>query len=489
MTPTVWSVGILVAAIAGILGLRRLSSRIRITFDIVCLIALSAILYQRGASPLLEPAATAPDAATLWLRVITVAWWLMSARVIVAVLYFTLRHDHRHRSGKLVIDLTAAAIYVGTGFVILKSVLALPVGGLVATSGVVAIVIGLALQNTLSDVFSGIAVGIESPFQVGDRVSLGDKIEGQVIETNWRSIRVQTDGDDIAIIPNSVVAKLEIVNRSVPSRRRAVAVDVCCPAAADADRVIEALHEATLLCPAILETPTPGVTLARLGRRWNRYTVAFSVADASLVSGTKSLLLRRARKQLQTAGLLAPSRRRKTQALPDKRRGALHPGEILGDLVLFECVQFEQLEELARHIETRLLEPGDVLFAQGAADSTLYVVASGILEVTRAGAGTAPLSLGYIGAGDYIGEISLLTGAPHAATARARTHCRIYQLPHDAIRGLLADNPELVAAFDRSARRGLDLVERSVASSATDNVAARGQLLQRIRAFFRASAA
>jgi len=230
MTPTVWSVAIVVAAAAGLLALRTLSRPIRIAFDVVCLVALSVVLHRRGAAPLLASAAAATDTATLWLRVLVVAWWLVSARVVVAVLYFTLRHDRGHRSAKLVVDLAAAAIYVGAALIILKSVLALPVTGLVATSGVVAIVLGLALQSTLADVFSGIAVGIEAPFQVGDRISLGADIEGRVIETNWRSIRVQTDGEEIAVIPNSLMAKLQIVNRNVPSRRRSVSANVRRPA-------------------------------------------------------------------------------------------------------------------------------------------------------------------------------------------------------------------------------------------------------------------
>src|SRR3954451_22042896 len=158
MTPTAWSGAMLVAAAAALLALRTLSGRIRTAFDVVCLVALSVVLHQRGATPLLASSAAAPDTATLWLRVLIVAWWLLSARVVVAVLYFTLRHDRGHRSAKLVVDLTAAAIYVGATLIVLKFVLALPLAGLVATSGVVAIVLGLALQSTLSDVFSGIAV-------------------------------------------------------------------------------------------------------------------------------------------------------------------------------------------------------------------------------------------------------------------------------------------------------------------------------------------
>src|SRR5262249_13867633 len=151
---------------------------------------------------------------------------------------------------------------------------------------------------TLADVFAGIAVGIEAPFQVGDRISLGKELKGKVIETNWRSIRIQTDGDDIAIIPNSVVAKLEIVNRSVPTERRTVSVDIWCPVSSDADRVIEILHQATLLCPTILDEPAAAVAMTRLGPSSNGYSISFSVANSALVSSTKSRLLAQARRQL-----------------------------------------------------------------------------------------------------------------------------------------------------------------------------------------------
>jgi len=484
MTPPVWSVAILVAAAAGLLALGTLSRRIRIAFDFVCLIALSVLLHHHGASPFPGSSAPAPDIA-LWLRLLIVVWWLASARLVVGALYFALRHDRRHRSAKLVVDLVAAAIYVGTVAMVLTSVLALPVTGLFATSGVVAIVLGLALQNTLADVFSGIAVGIEAPFQVDDRISLGADIEGRVIETNWRSIRVQTDGEDIAIIPNSVMAKLQIVNRSVPTRRRTVSATVRCPVTVDPERVIQVLEEATLLCPAILDTPASSVALARLGRRWNHYTIAFFVAETSLIGGTKSLLLRHARKQLHFAGLLERDAGGLVQSPARSSQMILAPREVLGDLVLFEHLQQTQLDDLACRLTTRLLEPGEILFAEGEADATLSVVASGVLEMTRA---TGTTTRGRIGAGEYVGEIGLLTGSPHKATARARTHCVVYQLRREAIAGLLETDAEVAAALEKSVRRGLELVSRKVAASVTSDVGVRGQLLQRIRRFFRSDA-
>jgi len=99
---------------------------------------------------------------------------------------------------------------------------------------------------------------------------------------NWRSVRIQTDGADIAIVPNSVVAKLQIVNRSVPNRDRAVSAQLWCPARADPERVVEVLQEATLLCPPILETPAPSVTLTQSGMSAGRAHLRIS---ARVVNG------------------------------------------------------------------------------------------------------------------------------------------------------------------------------------------------------------
>jgi small-conductance mechanosensitive channel/CRP-like cAMP-binding protein len=480
MTPTLWSGVILVITLAGILTVRKLSKKVRIAFDVVCLAALTALLYRLGISPLVH--AAAPDAPGIWLRAVIVTWWLVASRVVVAILYFVLHHDSRSREDRLLFDLTAAAIYLGAGLVVVKSALALPVEGLLATSGIVAIVLGLALQNTLADVFAGIAVGIEAPFRVGDRVSLGNNIEGQVVEMNWRSVRVQTDGHDIAIVPNSVIAKLEIVNRSVPSRVRSVSVEVWCPASANSDRVIDVLMQATLLCPDILEAPASSVLLSRIEKNWHRYSISFSVQDTSLVSAAKSLMLRHAVNQLHHAGVLVP--RRKEPAVPAEPPATAAALSVLRELILFESLGSAELQKLAQDVAIRSLEPGDVLFSQGDADGTLYVVASGIVEVTKSLAPGSTITLGRLGAGEYLGEIGLLTGARHAATARACTHCSIYVLSRDAIAPLLESKTELAAAFDQSVRRGLDLLRRRVAVSATESVGTRGELLQRIREFF-----
>ena len=481
MTPTL----ILAATLIGIgavsiLTLRRLSDLARMTVDVACFLLLSAYLLKQGVAPIFPESSAPIDPATLWARAAVGIWWVLAARIVVHGLRFVLRRDGHSREARLFSDLSAAAIYIATAAIVLSSVFAIPVTGVVATSGVAAIVLALALQNTLADVFAGIAVGIEAPFRVGDRILIGDKTEGQVVQVNWRSIRIQTDGDDVATLPNSLVAKAEIINRSYPLKKTASSVEISCPAHAPPERVIETMLDATLLCPEILRVPAPSAFLIRLGPTRNAYRISFTVESTARLVSARDALLRGTRRQLHCAGLLEEGRQRPTDG------DAAH--RLLGDMVLFEGLDQAQIGQLADQLQLQRKEPGDIVFAQGTEDAALYVVASGVLELSRQGKATSEV-IGCIGAGDYVGEIGMLTGAPHAATATVRTHCQIYRLPRSAIEPLLSQNAALAASLDRSARRGLEILHREVAVRATPSIGPRGQLLIRIRSLFHSDAA
>jgi small-conductance mechanosensitive channel/CRP-like cAMP-binding protein len=483
MTFALLPVLILGFVIVSYIALRPFSSRVRYLFDFVCFVGATFMLLEHETLPLPGNMGAA-NASSLWLHAVAGIWWLLGARVLVAVMSFTLNHNRRWREARLFPDLTAAAIYTAAVLVVLISVLELPIGGLLATSGVLAIVLGLALQNTLADVFAGIAFGIEAPFNVGDRVSLGDRIEGTVVQMNWRSIRILTDGDDVAIVPNSVVAKSDIVNRSSPTRVRSAFIELSCPAISNPERVIDTLLQSTLLCPTISSEPPSSAVLTRPGSRKCRYRVNFSVSDTEHLATTKDQLLRHARRQLYYSGLYFQRAAQETRS-SDLGTGRPSPTSLtlVQDIVLFEGLEAEQLAELSAHLTSRFLEPGEVLFAQGGTDATLFIVGSGILQISQHTELSGQQTAGFIGAGDYIGEVSLLTGAPYAATATARTHCKLYGVDCTVIRRLLASNSDLYAEFDRSARRGLAILHRAVAVRATDD-GAQLSLLHRIRAFF-----
>jgi small-conductance mechanosensitive channel len=98
-------------------------------------------------------------------------------------------------------------------------------------------------------------------------VTIGDNAEGFVVQMNWRSIRIETDGEDLATIPNSIVAKSQIINRSVPTERRAASVEIPTYSTAQSEFLMELLQQAVLLCPAVLADRAPSIGIKQMGAR------------------------------------------------------------------------------------------------------------------------------------------------------------------------------------------------------------------------------
>jgi CRP-like cAMP-binding protein len=378
--------------------------------------------------------------------------------------------DPKSRQARLFSDLTAAVIYATSILIILNSVLDLNVASLLATSGVIAIILGLALQNTLADVFAGIAVGLDQHFHIGDRVSLDAGVEGVVVQLNWRSIRIQTDGDDLATIPNSTVARAQIVNRSKPTRRRADTLEIVAPSDVASGTVIELLGQATLLSPSVLSAPAPSITIRQSGLESSAYAVSFCVSDSSILSQAKSTLLRQTRRLFRHAGVGRPA--------------PMTPVELLGSLILFEALSPAELKALVAALIVHSTEPGETIFEQGDVATSIFVIEAGVLEISRNNSGSGTETLGRLGAGEYVGELGLITNSPRAFTLKSLTHARVLELPGTSLRHLLQSNEPLNAAMERSVRRGLALLDRDEGARALIPSEQTSDLFARIRAFF-----
>jgi len=459
---------LLALTIVTLLAIRRRGLLVQLAAEILLLAALTACLAWHGTGPL--PGADLPAGlAGVWLRALAVIWWLIAARLVVNLTLLARGRDPQTRDARLFSELIAATAYLAAVLVVLNSVLNLPVAGLLATSGVIAIVLGLALQNTLADVFSGIAVGLEKPFHAGDRVSLGEN-EGVIVGINWRSIRIQTDSEDQVTIPNSIVARGQIINRSVPTRRRATTVEITLPADIPSERVLELMRQATLLCPDVLAEPAPLFTLRRSGLTSATYVATFFIADSPALLRARSNVLRQIRRLLYHAGILPAQ--------------ALSPAALLGAVVLFEALSPAETETLAAQLVPHCVDPGAVLFEEGSTSASIYIVEAGVLELARS-AGTADRQLlGHVGPGEYIGELGLILGAPRGVTMTALTRARLFELPGASLTGLLRSNPGLNTAMAQSVQRGLDLLDRDAAARAAQPDAHGPALLARIKAFF-----
>jgi small-conductance mechanosensitive channel len=188
-------------------------------------VALLAALALLQAGLVLLP--LGPQGQLMSARVVDSALWLagiwLAMRLIDLLIWDRLLpHWLGLRAPRLLRQFVAVLLLLLGVAVLLGRTWGLALSAVLATTGVVGIVLGLALRNILADFFSGIALNIEKPFDLGDFVMLRARGQrspfvGTVREVNWRSTRLLTPEDNLVSVPNSVVAAAIVENLSYPS--------------------------------------------------------------------------------------------------------------------------------------------------------------------------------------------------------------------------------------------------------------------------------
>jgi small-conductance mechanosensitive channel len=133
---------------------------------------------------------------------------------------------------------------------------------LVLASGVFSLVVGLALQDVLSNLIAGVTLSVEKPLRKDDWVSISGQ-EGKVVEITWRTTKILTRQNDYVIFPNRFVAERELRNYIYPSRLHRCTIDVALPYSTLPSIAKEALLEATEKVHGILNKPSPQVILRK----------------------------------------------------------------------------------------------------------------------------------------------------------------------------------------------------------------------------------
>ncbi|WP_437893455.1 mechanosensitive ion channel family protein [Sorangium sp. So ce124] len=178
----------------------------------------------------------------------------------------------------LVRHLLLTILYLVAGLSIVGAVTGVDLVPLLATSTVITVVLGLALQDTLGNLFAGLALHSERSFGVGDWI-LVDGVEGQVIYVGWRSTRMRTFSGDVVILPNSIIAKARVQNFCAPDRNCARNIEMLVALAASPEAVERAAQRACGEVPEVLREPAPRLWLASVTPLFQRYVIKFWIAD------------------------------------------------------------------------------------------------------------------------------------------------------------------------------------------------------------------
>jgi small-conductance mechanosensitive channel/CRP-like cAMP-binding protein len=372
---------------------------------------------------------------------IQVVWWLLAAWLAVGFLRAFVVLGRKPSESKLAQDLLAALIYLVAFFAIITHVFDVPVKGLLATSGAVAIILGLALQSSLADVFSGIVLNVERPYHVGDWVVLDDGVQGTVIETNWRSTHILTGSQDVAVVPNSVVAKGKLINCSSPSKVHGATTRIRLEGSISPAAGTQLLKEVLLGTSQILRVPEATVATKEVSADMIDFELAYSVSAIALIDDAQSEIYDRVFRAVTAGGLRFASR---VGASADPKSPADHvpvgPENLLLGISLFSALTESERAVLATLMLRKDYKPGDVVVRSGSVVGALNIISDGVLVATEDLNGHVVERL-RLTPGVYFGEAGLLTGQPLSGDITALTRTVIYEISRDALCPLLQARP------------------------------------------------
>ncbi|MEM2121695.1 MAG: mechanosensitive ion channel family protein [Candidatus Woesearchaeota archaeon] len=157
-------------------------------------------------------------------------------------------------------------------FILILNIWGIKITAFLTGLGIAGIVVGLALQNTLGDFFSGIALMGDHPFKIGDVIEV-DNVFGIVYDISFRSVKIKTYDNEIVTLPNSKIASSKIINHTALTPRRFF-IDFSVEYGSDVDKVKKIALKSLQGIPEILKDPEPFVYFLDLGE----YALKFRIA-------------------------------------------------------------------------------------------------------------------------------------------------------------------------------------------------------------------
>jgi small-conductance mechanosensitive channel len=316
--------------------------------------------------------------------------------------------------------------------------------GLLAGSGIVAIILGFAGQNLFAGIIGGISIQINRPYKVGDWLQVGERF-AEVMEINWRSTRLRTNDGIYLDIPNNEMVSHTIVNLHYPTEVHAMRIRVGVEYKNAPNRVKDALYRAASTAEGVLAEPKVKVFLVDFAESGVLYEIKFYMGNHSRINEINDAVRTNVWYELKRQGITIPFPIR-TLHVERKAIASMHEEHqearaILRDEALFECLSDQQIDNLVQQSSVSHFGRGERVIREGAEGDSMFVLLRGAAEVSISKNGTS-IPVATLKAPDCFGEMSLLTGERRTATVRAETDCQVMEIGKPVMAELLRASPD-----------------------------------------------
>jgi small-conductance mechanosensitive channel/CRP-like cAMP-binding protein len=330
--------------------------------------------------------------------------------------------------------------------------------GLLAGSGIAAIIIGFATQDLFGGIISGIALQISKPYKVGDWLHIQDRY-AEVMEINWRSTRLRTNDGIYLDVPNYTIARGTIVNLHYPTQVHAMRLRVGADYDVPPNRVKDALYRAATSAEGVLPDPPTKVFVMDFADSAVVYEIKFSMGNHRAYNDICDAIRTNIWYEFKRQQITIPFPIRTLHL----QRGAKRTGDSLAEArailraePVFNCMDETQLETVLQNSQIHRYGRGERVIQEGDEGDSMFIMLRGTAAVSIAKNGTG-VRVGVMRQGDCFGEISLLTGEPRSATVRAESDCEVLEVSKPVMAEVLRESPQcLTGLSELLAKRKLE---------------------------------
>ena len=383
------------------------------------------------------------------IRVLETGMWILVINALVTIinrLFFAEGNTRRaQRVPQLFLDIFRVVVVLVGIAIVVSTVWGADLGSLVTALGLGSFVLGLALQDTLGNLFSGIALVYERPFAVGDMIEVHGK-KGRVVEMNWRAVRIVTRTQRMIVIPHLVIGQSEITNYSQPTASHRIELVLGFSYNDPPNKVKEVLYQTCRSTPGVLDDFDPEIKTVEYNSSSIDYEVEFAIASPYDEETVRDRFMSRIWYTAYRAGLEIPypqqvlHRAGDVQSVETTKHSELE--EALALLPTILDLDERAIRELTPHTEIRHYGRGETIVQRGDPTGALYVLLSGEASVFRPGPdGAPPQELLLLSPRDFFGRVSLFDNFRSAVSIRATRDLRLVRMQPDAVRDLVRRYP------------------------------------------------
>jgi len=324
-----------------------------------------------------------------------------------------------------------------------------PLTGFLVSTGVIAGVVGLAMQNTLGNLFSGIAFSLERPFKTGDWIELENGTVGQVVEMTWRATWFKTFNNTLLMVPNLTLGGQSITNLEQPTAAYSVWYSIKISPEIDPGYVKTLLATAVGRCRHVLPKPAPSIRLNSAVE--NPYIYAVWVHYRSYLAHFKGQeeLFMQIHLAFTQAGIHVSA---DVQEVAIARKRALDPinlnvSDALRSLSIFADLNEQEIEQIANASEYVIVEADTELMHEKQKVSKVYVVINGELESSITLDNGRKIIGEHFSAGDSFGWSAIIIEEAGFMTVKAISDSLVLAINSECLQPVISKHEHLIQQF------------------------------------------